>query len=185
MQSEQLIQSLIEQTRQIINRVEALKSYDLETLTWRAQEDAWSILECIEHLNRYGDDYLPSIERAIKASNTQAEQTFKSGFLGGYFAKSMLPKEKLNKMKTFNDKNPLHASLDRSVIDTFMHQQTQLLDLLNQSRTVSLNKVKIPTTFSSLIKMKLGDLFQFLVNHMLRHLAQIDRVKAMGLSSVG
>lgn len=89
----------------------------------------------------------------------------------------MLPKEKLNKMKTFKDKNPLNANLDKTVIDKFINQQIKLLDLLNQSRNISLNKVKIPTSISSLIRLKLGDTFQFFVNHIIRHLKQIDRIQ--------
>lgn len=143
MQSEELIQTLLEQTRQIINQAEKLKPYALNTLTWKENEISWSILECLEHLNLYGDFYLPQIENKIKKSTTKTDLEFKSGILGNYFAKSMLPKEKLNKMKTFKDKNPLNADLDRVVIDRFINQQIKLLDLLNQSRNVSLNKVKI------------------------------------------
>lgn len=178
MQTEELIQTLIDQTRQIINQVEKLKTHDLRTLTWKQNETSWSILECLEHLNLYGDFYLPQIESKINNSNTKADLEFKSGVLGNYFAKSMLPKEKLNKMKTFKDKNPLNAKLDSTVIDKFIHQQIKLLDLLNQSRKVSLNQVKIETSISSLIKLKLGDTFQFFINHIIRHLAQIDRILA-------
>lgn len=80
-------------------------------------------------------------------------------------------------MKTFKDKNPLNANLDKTVIDKFINQQIKLLDLLNQSRNVSLNKVKIQTSVSGLIKLKLGDTFQFFINHIIRHLAQIKRIK--------
>jgi hypothetical protein len=90
----------------------------------------------------------------------------------------MLPKEKLNKMKTFKDKNPLNAKLDKTVIDKFIHQQIQLLGLLNDSRNVSLNKVKIETSISSLLSLKLGDTFQFFVNHIIRHLKQIEKVQS-------
>lgn len=176
MQSEKLTQTLLEQTRQIINQAEKLKFYDLTTLTWKGNKISWSILECLEHLNLYGDFYLPQIEDKIKDSTTKPDLEFKSGILGNYFAKSMLPKEKLNKMKTFKDKNPLNANLDKTVIDKFMSQQIKLLDLLNQSRNVSLNKVKIQTSISSLIKLKLGDTFQFYINHIIRHFKQIDRI---------
>lgn len=177
MQSKNLIESLLEQTRQIINQTEKLKNYDLQTLTWKENENSWSILECLKHLNLYGDFYLPQIEYKIKNSTTKTEFEFKSGILGNYFAKSMLPKEKLNKMKTFKNKNPLNANLDKTVIDQFIKQQIKLLDLLNQSRNVSLNKVKIQTSISSLIKLKLGDTFQFFVNHIIRHLNQIERIQ--------
>ena len=177
MLSENLIQSLIEQTRQIINQVEKLKNLDLYSLTWKHNETSWSILECLEHLNLYGDHYLPEIENKIKTSNTTNEHVFKSGLLGGYFAKSMLPKEELNKMKTLKDKNPLNAKLDKTVIEKFINQQIKLLDLLNQSRKVSLNKVRITTSISSLIRLKLGDTFQFILNHIIRHLKQIDNIQ--------
>lgn len=62
MQSEILIQSLLEQTRQILNQVQKLKIYDLQTLAWKENETSWCILECLEHLNLYGDFYLPLME---------------------------------------------------------------------------------------------------------------------------
>lgn len=176
MQSEKLIESLIEQTRQIINQVEKLKTEHLDRLTRKENQNSWSVLECLEHLNLYGDFYLPEMNSKITQSKSVSENTFKSGWLGGYFAKSMLPKDKLNKMKTFKDKNPLNAKLDKSVIDKFLNQQIQLLDLLNRARKVNLNSVRISTSISKLIKLKLGDTFMFYVNHMIRHMKQIERV---------
>lgn len=176
MQSDTLIQSLIEQTREIITKVEQLKELDTPTLMWRENPTSWNILECLEHLNLYGDFYLLEMERKIRHSNTKSETEFNPGFLGNYFANSVLPKGKLNKMKTFKDKNPLNATLDRSVIDRFLEQQTQLLELLELSKNVSLNKVKIGISITKLIKLKLGDTFRFYINHMLRHMNQIDNI---------
>src|SRR6185312_5591526 len=177
MQTEKLIQSLLEQVRQIINQAETIKNYDLRKLTWKENETSWNMLECLEHLNLYGDFYLPQIENKIKSSRSKPTPEFKSGYLGNYFAKSMLPKAKLNKMKTFKDKNPLNEKLDKTVIDRFISQQIKLLELLNQSRNVSLGKVRIPTSISNFIKLKLGDTFQFFINHIIRHLQQVDRIK--------
>lgn len=183
MQSETLIQSLLEKSKQVLNQIEKLKILDADTLQWRENETSWNILECIEHLNLYGDFYLPQIESKIKNSATKPDLVFRSGMLGSYFAKSMQPKERRNKMKTFKDKNPLHANLDKSVIDKFINQQIKLLDLLNKSRNVSLNKVKIETSISKLIKFKLGDTFQFFINHILRHLKQIERIQIAQLKA--
>lgn len=176
MQSENLIQALSAQTRAIVNEAENLKTLDLNVLRWRQHPTSWSILECLEHLNLYGEFYLPQMEREIRTSATKPDEEFRSGVLGGYFAKSMLPKEKLNKMKTFKDKNPLNAQLDKTTIHTFIAQQSTLLDLLDRSRKVSLNSVRIRTSILVPIKLKLGDTFQFFINHILRHLNQIDNV---------
>ena len=178
MQSEQLIQTLLAQTKQITDQAAQLERLDLNVLTWKQNENSWSILECLEHLNLYGDFYLPEIDRKIKSTNTKSDLEFKSGILGNYFAKSMLPKEHLNKMKTFKDKNPLNAKLDITVINRFIQQQNQLITLLNQSRKVSLNKVRIEISISKLIKLKLGDTFQFFINHIIRHFKQIENIQA-------
>lgn len=176
MNSELLIQRLIEQTRYIINRAKEISLLDFHSLNWKENDGAWTILECVEHLNLYGEFYLPQIEKKIQETVTKNESEFKSGLIGNYFANSILPKEKLNKMKTSKDKNPLNSKLDKTTIEKFVRQQSQLLELLNTSRNLSLNRIKIATSISSLINLKLGDAFQFFINHMLRHFAQIDRI---------
>lgn len=179
MQSSQLLSQLTQQTETLIAEAEKLKKNDLHTLNWKKDVASWSMLECLEHLNRYGEFYLGQIEKKIAHSGTQVEPIFKSGFLGSYFAKSMLPKEKLKKMKTFKDKNPLNANLEKTVLDTFIAQQQKLKHLIKKSEKVSLNKVRIPTTLSKMIKINLGDTFQFVINHELRHFKQIERVASL------
>jgi DinB superfamily len=82
----------------------------------------------------------------------------------------------LNKMKTFKDKNPVNSKLDIKVLDRFVDQQKHLLKILEMSSRVSLNKVRIKTTLSSLLRLKLGDTFQFVINHNIRHLRQAEKV---------
>lgn len=178
MQSEALIQSFIEQTRQHLNRAAQLNELNIDELNWRARQDSWCILECLEHLNLYGNYYLPEMEKEIGRAKKMSAPEFRSGMLGGYFAKMMLPKEKLKKMKTFKDKNPIHNHLDKSVIDRFIRQQHRLLELLNRARVVDLSHVRITTSISKMIRLKLGDTFAFYINHILRHLRQVERVQA-------
>ena len=88
----------------------------------------------------------------------------------------MLPKENLNKMKAFKSMNPIHSSLSKNSITVFIDQQKQLLDLLNASKTVNLNKVKTSISITTLIKLKLGDTFRFLIYHNKRHVVQAQKV---------
>lgn len=173
-QSLTLIDALIETTRQNRHFVALLQQKNDAELNWKENSESWSILECLEHLNRYGRFYIPAIEKTILNANQKSESEFKSGILGNYFAKMMLPKKKLNKMKTFKDKNPLNSSLDRTVIAEFLNQQTKTIDLLDKSKTVSLNKNKVEITLTTWIKLKLGDTFRFVINHNCRHLIQIE-----------
>ncbi|NMH88660.1 DinB family protein [Flavivirga algicola] len=174
--SEALIAELIEKTRLNINQVTTWNQKTIDALNWKENKDIWSALECIAHLNLYGDYYLPEIEQQITKSQSKPETYFKTGFLGNYFAKSMLPKEKLNKMKTFKDKNPIGSDLDKRALERFLVQQEKMLKLLDKARHVSLNKTKTAISISKLFKLKLGDTFRVVIYHNERHLVQAQNV---------
>lgn len=176
MKSEALLRDLMERTRQIIDKAESLKAESNEVLNYKINLEEWSILECLEHLNWYGRFYLPEISKRIHQTSSRQEPDFKSGWLGEYFAKSMLPKEKLNTMKTFKSMNPINNQLDRTVIDVFIHQQNQMLELLAKAEKVSLNKTKTAISITKWIQLKLGDAFRVVIYHNQRHVKQVERV---------
>lgn len=126
---ENLINELIQITEKNIKEAQLFKDLTNQELNLKTNAESWSILECIEHLNRYGNFYIPEIRKRMENSNFKKSSIFRSGILGNYFAKSMLPKEKLKKVKTFNSMNPNNSSLDRSVLDTFLYQQESILEL--------------------------------------------------------
>ena len=175
MKSTLLLSELIEMTKEIASRSKKFYQLSKEELNFKINEDKWSILECLEHLNRYGDFYLPEIENSIQNSKKPIEDEFKSGFLGNYFAKSMLPKEKPNKMKTFKSMNPIGSDLDKSTLDKFINQQETLIKLLEQAKTVNLTKNKTKISISKWIKLRLGDTFRVVIYHNLRHLIQAEK----------
>lgn len=174
MNSDLLINDLSKRTYAVIEKAELWLDLSDAQLNFKPAADSWSLLECIEHLNRYGRFYLPEIEQRIQGSS-HASDDFKSGWLGDYFAKSMLPKEKLNKMKTFKVMDPAGSSLSRSVIQEFLDQQKQMLQLLRKSSKISLTKTKTSISISPLIKLRLGDTFRVVVYHNERHLVQAEK----------
>jgi len=177
--TDNLINELIDLTHEHLAFAESLLLKSDSELNKRLTNESWSVLECLEHLNLYGNFYLPEIKNRIETSTTKATTEFKSGWLGNYFAQSMLPKEKLNKMKAFKSMNPIHSSLSKTTtVNVFIDQQKQLLDLLNSARLVNLNKVKTSISITTLIKLKLGDTFRFFIYHNKRHVVQAKKVLA-------
>ncbi|MBO6186605.1 MAG: DinB family protein [Chryseobacterium sp.] len=171
----QLIDELKQITEENIQFAEIFLNQPDEKLNFRFSEKSWSILECLEHLNCYGNFYIPEISKRIENSDTKSTEIFSSGILGNYFANSMLPKEKLNTMKTFKSMNPIHSKLDKEVLNEFITQQKQMIHLLNEAEYIDLNKVKTSISISNLIKLKLGDTFRFVIYHNLRHIKQAKR----------
>ncbi len=180
MKAQDLIDEMVDLTHQNMNKVRTFKTVPIEKLIQKQNAESWNVLECIEHLNRYGDFYIPEIEARIKNSSYGESETFNSGLLGNYFAKSMLPKEKLNKMKTFKSMNPLNCPLtDQKVLDKFINQQEQILELLEKSKKTNLSKVKTSVSISKWVKLRLGDTFRVVIYHNLRHILQAERALRM------
>ena len=86
--TKKLLQELLETTKKNISVVEKLMNQPVEMLNWKQNPESWSALECIEHLNKYGDFYIPEITNKIKASKHKSSEIFKSNWLGDYFSKS-------------------------------------------------------------------------------------------------
>lgn len=156
--------------------IESLTQLNDQQLNFRLNDNSWSILECIEHLNRYNQYYVAQIECKLKITADNNIDIYKSGLLGNYFANSMLPKDKLNKMKTFQKMNPIHSKLNRHIMTDFIDYNKQLLNLLESSYKKDINKIKIPITISKWIKIRLGDTFRFVINHNIRHIHQIKNI---------
>ena len=174
--TKELINELIEKTRINIHKAEGFRKLSEKELNYKESSDQWSILECIEHLNIYGNFYNPEIKKSIEKTNTVATEIFESGVIGNYFVNLITPKEKLNKMKTLKENNPLGSHLDRTVIERFITQQKGCLELIEKSKNVNLSKTKTAISISKLIKLRLGDTLRFITVHNERHLIQAENI---------
>jgi len=154
----------------------SLQNLPESVLLQPAADGGWSIAQCLEHLNTYGDYYLPQIKIALsKASHSSPSRLFQSSWLGEYFIKMMEPETGKKKYKAFKGHIPA-ARLDAyATIAKFIQQQEELLSYVKQAKAVNLNEVRIPISITRLIRLKLGDVFQFIVAHDERHLQQAFR----------
>lgn len=178
-QSTELLQDLQLRTRKNLQAAQEWFALPLEVLQYKPDATSWSVLECVEHLNLYSDFYLPEMKQKMEQSVHQSPTpVFKSSWLGNYFAKAMLPKEQLNKMGTFKDKNPNGSSLDKTVLEKYMAHQKGTLTLLEQAATVNLTKIKTGITIATWIKLRLGDTFRVVIYHNDRHRVQAQNVLA-------
>lgn len=159
------------------NAANDFKNLSSDQLNFKENKDAWSILECIEHLNLYGNFYLPEIETRILSQKPNSHtEIFKSGLIGNYFANLMIANNgKIKKMKSPKDKNPANSVLTISTIERFLKQMNRLSSLLQQSAKINLTTTKTSISISKQIKLRLGDTFRFLIYHIERHILQAKR----------
>lgn len=157
---------------QIYYSVQVLQNLDESTLQRPSVTGGWSIAQCLWHLNSYGDYYLPLLEKGI-AGAEKRQVIFKSGWMGLRFTNMMLPGK--GRYKAFKNHVPPDKLDGYEVVADFVQQLETLLSLIRQAREVNLNKVKIPISIASFIRLKAGDVLMFIIAHNERHLEQARR----------
>jgi hypothetical protein len=176
--SNSLLNDLQYRVRRMIEEVIVLKSEDPGCLLEIPAPGKWSVTQVLEHLNSYSHYYLPAIEQAMK-KNKAAKVYFKPGWLGNYFTKLMEAGQNgqvKNKMKTPKAHRPDPQPDWLPVVNTFLAQQQQLLELLEQAKIKDIGSIRVPVSISRFIQLKMGDTFRFLVAHGERHFIQLRNV---------
>ncbi|MBS1665506.1 MAG: DinB family protein [Bacteroidetes bacterium] len=183
----QLLDNLEEMVNSHIQTaVEQFQNMHQDLLNRPAADGGWSIAQCLEHLNRYGDYYLPLIGRGIAIQRQLVKGgKFKSGFIGAYFTRMMNPDTNTGrkKIKAFKAYSPVPELDAHAVVAEFIRQQEELLLCVRRARMVDLNIPRIPISILKLLKLKMGDVLQFLIMHDERHVRQAKRNLVMPMQA--
>lgn len=166
-------------TQEIISFTEQnFASLSKEKLSQKPSPDKWSIAECLQHLVKYGEFYLNAMEtQLIKEKNSTPKVIFKTGYFGNKFAEMLRYKEQgMKKMKAPKIKSLYFDTVQDNIVEIFLAQQYKHLELLSKTKTLNLEKVKVPIALTSLIKTKIGDTLRFTIYHNQRHFIQAKKV---------
>lgn len=173
----QLLDSLEDKVEQHIQEaVRVFQNLEEEVLLKPAENGGWSIAQCLHHLNSYGDFYLPRLQTAFADQQAAAvAETFKSTWLGNKFIRMMAPETGRKKYKAAKIHQPPALLEAQAVVREFIRQQEELILLLRQARKADLDSNRIPVSILKWLRLKPGDVLQFLVAHNERHVQQAKR----------
>lgn len=177
MTNQQLITNLTKNVENIVSTVnKQFKPLSINELNWKKNVDKWSILECLEHLNRYHAYYNTAIKQALVAAKTDTKDTsYKNGWFGKMSIDMMSP-DNLKKQKAITKFNPTGSQLTKDTVTQFLKYQEELLTLLEQAKSKNISQRKVPVEFFKLMRMKIGDALAFVVTHEQRHILQAQNV---------
>jgi len=179
--SRQLISSLTEDVQQFTRHLLQLQCETASVLERQPAPDKWSIAQVLDHLNRYGQYYLPRLESALQKA-APGREDYKPGWLGDYFTRLMQPGADgviAKKMKAPKGYRPPYKQDGKHNVALALEQQAHLMTLLEQATTKDMASVRIPISLSPVLRLKAGDTFRFLVAHQNRHLVQIRQALAI------
>jgi DinB superfamily len=173
-----LLQQLENDVREVVLQATRLEGFSPRHLQTQPATDKWSVAQVLEHLNFYARYYLPAIENKLHLHTTVPQKNFKPGWLGNYFTRLMRPgvnNQVARKMKAPKNALPSVQPNGTAQLQEFLQHQHHLLQLLHIAQTAHIGKLRIATSLSKWITLKLGDTFRFLIAHEQRHFIQIAR----------
>ena len=145
---------------------------------WQPRPGAWSVAQCIEHLNVTARLYLPSLDEGIADAirrGLYGEGPFRYNWIGRKFVQSQqLPvrrKFKAAKVFTPPPSRPRHEAMA-----AFRAYQVQFIDRLRQANGLDLARARVRSPAVSWLRMPLGSGFALMVAHERRHLWQAQQV---------
>jgi hypothetical protein len=174
--SNALLDDLMADVRQILLEGAKLENINALTMQQQPSPGRWSVAQILEHLNFYSHFYLKAIEDKLHQNPHKPSEYFNPGWFGNYFTNMMKPTENetiKNKMKALKNATPPLEIDGHKALRQFIHDQHNLLNLLRIAKSSNLGKIKVPTSITKLISLKLGDTFRFFIAHEQRHILQI------------
>lgn len=157
-----------------------------EQFNWREQADKWSIAECLMHLNYVSDYYFPATLKAIKnakAKKSKPQENFTRGCLGHrYASKFRLSldnqiKSKIDSPVKYDPRSISSSALDgKIVVSDFLERQQTLHLILQDSKSINIQKTRVYAAFFGFISIQLGDMLKILIYHIERHIVQAQRI---------
>lgn len=173
----QRLEELASDVRQIILEAERIREISEKQFNQKRNDGGWSIAQVLEHMLFYSRFYLPHLERSLAMQKPDQKQ-FKSGWLGSYFTQLMKPDDNgvvKSKMKAPSNAKPQDKNYSWQTLESFIAAQHQLLQILKDMEHSDWN-MRLPISISRMIRLKAGDVLQFVIAHEQRHMLQIHKM---------
>jgi len=152
-----------------------------EQFNWRPAVDAWSIAECLDHLNATARNYLPALDEAIAEAirrGVYGVGPFRYAWAGRLIVRLCEPPPpfRVRAPKLFL---PAPNRARNEVMAALRAYQVQFVDRLRQANGLDLGRVRVRSPMNKWLRFSLGSGFAFMAAHERRHLWQTRQIIAM------
>ncbi len=178
MKSSELFLHLMNYYSEAISRVELnFLKLSFEQINHKPSPEKWSCGECFEHLLKTNGLYIPIfnklINQLVDQKNDNGEE-FRNTFTGKFIIKTVDP-EQIKRYKSPKAFRLSVSNVRNDVIQKFLDQEKQLFTLIQKFEGKDLNKIKVTSPASVMIRYNLGDCLTILAYHNKRHINQAEK----------
>ena len=149
-----------------------------QQFNWPPLPGAWSVAQCLEHLNVTARLYLPMLDKSIADAirrGLYAEGPFTYNWIGRFVVGAMEPPARF-RMRAPKSFLPPPERSRQEIMAAFRAYQVQFIDRLRQANGLDLARARVQSPASKWIRLPLGSGFALMTAHERRHLWQAQRV---------
>ena len=149
-----------------------------DQFTWQPGADAWSIAQCLDHLNATARRYLPMLDEGIGEAirrGVYGEGPFSYAWAGRLFVHLNEPPPRF-RLKTPTIMQPALSRPRQEVLAALRGYQVQYIDRLRQANGLDLARARVSSPVASWVRFSLGSGFALMAAHERRHLWQAERL---------
>lgn len=172
---------LHEKLKTQIDRAETLfGDLNSEQLNWKPSPKQWSVGEGLEHLHITIGFYCTNLGNALEEARKRGDSSsgstkVKHTLPGRMLLMGVNPTGKM-KVKTFKAFEFQGSEVATDILERFTASHNTFLDLMTQCNGLDLNRIKISSPISGLIRLNANDAFEINTGHAERHINQAERV---------
>jgi len=149
-----------------------------EQFAWPPAPDAWSVGQCLDHLNATARNYLPVMDEGIAEAIRRGLYTagpYTYNWVGRLFVYLVEPTTRI-RAKAPRQFLPAAGRPRHDVLAAFRAYQVQYVDRLRQANGLDLARARVSSPAARWLRIPLGSSLALMVAHERRHLAQARRV---------
>ena len=155
----------------------------MDDAAWRTRpgSEAWSVAECIEHLNLTSRAYVPIIRDGIQDGRARGLTDNAAGsrldIVGWMFVKMLEPPVKRMRVTTTPPFVPPSVDPRPNVVAEHDELQRKLIALMTEADGLALSKIKVASPFNAKFRYNMYSAYRMIAAHQRRHLWQAEQAR--------
>ena len=135
-------------------------------LNWKPSPERWSVAQCFDHLLNTNKGYFPVIENVLAGQKPTLWQRMPvlPGLAGNLLLRYVDPAS-TRKIKAPKNFQPAQSDISGSIINDFVDQQGKIVEKMNSTRHLDLERVIISSPVAAPITYSLMDAYRIIVIH--------------------
>ena len=148
-----------------------------EQLNWQPAPGSWSVGQCLEHLCRMTEVYLPAISAAFKEKPDSPVEQITPGWFGGWFIRNFAEPTSGSARVRAPAKIRPASHVEIFVLDRFLSGNQSCRDIIVRAGSKNVNRIRFWNPFIPGLRFTVGTGLEIIVRHERRHLLQAERVR--------